>query len=218
MPITIDQLVDHYPRVYHVAEKGALDSIEAIGLLSTTAILDRLSIEGASRAEIELQPRRTTIELHDPEIGIFIVRDQKPLSASKLEKCLGDGISVEEWCSLLNRKVYFFLDRAQANKLLEAREYRDRSHFVLEFDTRSLASAYQSTVTLAAMNTGSTSPIGHPRGRDTIVGLDTYPYEDRLGRRLPIAKEFCVDYSVPDAMDHVVTLWEAQAEADWIES
>jgi len=206
MTMTIDQLVEHYPSVYHVAEKGAIDSISAIGLLSTTAILDRLSLDEDSRAEIELQPRRSSIELSDAEIGSFLIRDQKPLSASKLQQCLADGISVEDWCSLLNRKVYFFLETKQANKLLEAKEYKDRSHFVLEFDTRSLASAYESSLTLAPMNTGSTSPIGHPRGHNTIAGLATYPYEDRLSRKLPIAKEFCIDYAVPDAKEHVKTV------------
>ena len=62
------------------------------------------------------------------------------------------------------------------------------------------------------------APIGHPRGAHTIVGLSEYPYADRKQRRLPIAKEFCIDYAVPDAMQYVSTIWNAQAESDWVAS
>ena len=46
-------LVRIYPRLFHMAEDGSLTSIQAHGLLSTTALLDLYEIGGPVRAAIE---------------------------------------------------------------------------------------------------------------------------------------------------------------------
>lgn len=213
--ISIDELVRHYPSLYHTAEVSAFESIERFGLLSTTAILDLVRYGATERKKIEDQPRRQSVALEYDDGGQFVIRDQRPLSASKLAGCLQDGITVEEWCRLLNRKVYFWVDKRRVTTLLSAAPYKDREHLVFEVDTRSLVEAHKSDVTLAAMNTGSTNPIAHKRGKSTICSLDSFPYQDRLKRRLPVAVELCIDYSVPSIFDHVIAVWRASADKDW---
>ena len=80
MPITIDQLVDLYPAVYHMAEREALPQIERHGLLSTTAALDLFDVDENERRRLESEIRPTSNVLEHPDLGRIVLRDQKPLS------------------------------------------------------------------------------------------------------------------------------------------
>ena len=42
-------LLEHYPRLWHMAEDGSFKSIRKNGLLSTTALLDLYGISGEER-------------------------------------------------------------------------------------------------------------------------------------------------------------------------
>ncbi len=195
-----------------MAERDALPQIESLGLLSTTAALDMFEVDKGERRRLEAEIRPTSNVIEHPDLGQIMLRDQKPLSATKLAACLQDGLSVEEWLSLINRKVFFWVAREKAEGLLSAREYKDREHIVFEVDTRSLITAHEDVVTLAPMNTGTTNPIAHPRGRATIAPLSEYPFEDRRRRRLQIGVELCIDYSVPDLLDHVKEIYVGSAD------
>jgi hypothetical protein len=198
MPITLDQLTGHYPFVYHMAERDALPQLRRHGLLSTTAALDLFEVPNAERVMLEARIRKDTRILDHPVHGRITLRDQKPLSESKLAGCLQDGLSTEDWLRLLNRKTFFWLGRDKVETLLGGRAYRDREHIVLEFRTETLVNAHRDHVTLAAMNTGSTSPFAHERGLSTMLPLGEFPYEDRRKRGLRPAAELSIDYSVPD--------------------
>lgn len=195
-----------------MAERDALPQIESLGLLSTTAALDLFGVSQRERRRLEAEVRPTSNVIEHPDFGQIVLRDQKPLSATKLAGCLQDGLSVEEWLLLINRKVFFWVDREKAEDLLGAREYNDREHIVFEVNTRSLVMAHEEIVTLAPMNTGTTNPFAHPRGRATIAPLSEYPFEDRRQRRLKIGVELCVDYSVPDLCDHVQEIYVGSAD------
>jgi hypothetical protein len=212
MPITLDQLAGHYPFVYHMAERDALPQVIRHGLLSTTAILDLCGINGEERHALEACIRKAMCPLEHPDHGRFALRDQKPLSESKLAGCLRDDLTPQDWLRLINRKVFFWAGRDKVQQLLGARAYRDRDHVVLEIDTRKLVTAHHHRVTLAAMNTGSTSPMAHKRGLETMLPLTRYPYDDRRRKGLRPLVELCVDYSVPDLLAHVDTLYLGSSE------
>lgn len=207
MAITLEQLAGHYPFVYHMAECDALDQIRRHGLLSVSAILDLFGIQGSQREALETRIRKDSHVLESAEHGRFTLRDQKPLSEAKLAGSLQDGLTPVEWLRLLNRKTFFWLGRDKVEHLIGARAYRDREHIVLEIDTRTLVNAHAKRVTLAAMNTGSTSPVAHPRGTSTMLPLAEFPYEDRLRRHLRPAVELCIDYSVPDIADLISNIY-----------
>src|SRR5437867_11619031 len=110
--MTIDQLVQHYPRVYHMANAGTWESIRGRGLLSTTALLDWFGVNGARRYQIESCHRPTSLEISHPQYGTVVIRDQAPMREGALRNCL-DAMSPREWYGLLNRKTFFWMTEAR---------------------------------------------------------------------------------------------------------
>jgi len=121
--------------------------------------------------------------------GRVVIRDQKPLSETKLAKCLRDGLTVQEWLRLLNGKVFFWVDERRLEGLRQARAYRSKRQLVLTVDTSALLERHAERITLSNMNTGTTSPFAHPRGVSTFSSLD--------GSRRRVV-ELAVERGVPD--------------------
>ena len=138
-----------------MAEDGSWEGIQRLGLLSTSALLDRFEVGGALRFRVE-SARRPEVEAVDhPGHGCALIRDNKPMRESVLERCL-TGMSAHEWYETLNREVFFWVDRKRLLKLLGARAYRDRPHLVLELDTAMLLRRHAGDVTRSAINSGAT--------------------------------------------------------------
>lgn len=195
-------LIAEHPRLYHLAEVGALTGIRRYGLLSVSAILDRCRISGRRRDEIEAARRPESVLLTDTDGTEFVLRDQKPLDPAKLAGCL-DGIGIVDWFRLLNQHVYLWPTRQRCEELLSARAYRDRSHLVLEIDTARLMAAHEERVRLTPINTGAVLYNPARRGADTFKTVSDYPYEERRrarGRRHAIA-EVAVRDAVPDVIE-----------------
>lgn len=188
------QLASRYPVLYHMAEDGNWESIQRLGLLSTSALLDRFEVEDGRRRRIE-SARRPEIEAIDhPEHGRALIRDNKPMQQKTLERCL-TGMTPREWYETLNRRVFFWVDRKRLLKLLGARAYRDRPHLVLELNTEGLLRRHAENVTLSAINSGATFAMNPaPRGPDTFRRIEDYP----LGKAVV---ELAVDYAVLGAVD-----------------
>jgi hypothetical protein len=199
--VTPSQLWERYPHLYHMAASGSWPSIEKHGLLSTSSLLDLFEVVGQDREKIEARRRPESVALDHPEHERVVIRDQKPISDRKLERCLTDGTSPEEWYRLLNSKIFFWLDRERVEGLRTARAYRDHPQTVITFHTRPIVEAYQERIQLSHMNTGTTSPMAHPRGRETFVSIDAYPFKQR--RRVV---EFTVERGISDASSFVVNV------------
>jgi hypothetical protein len=153
--VDTSRLVSSYPVLYHMAEEGSWESIRELGLLSTSALLDRFEVEDERRRRIE-SARRPEIEVMEhPDHGRAVIRDNKPMQAKTLERCL-TGMTPREWYEALNRRVFFWVDRNRLLKLLGARAYRDRPHLVLELDTAELLRRHAEDITLSAINSGAT--------------------------------------------------------------
>lgn len=193
--MTTDEFVA-YPQLYHLAEAGSWRSIQRHGLLSVSAILDLFEVDGERRDELESQVRPKPVPLRHPSHGVVVLRDQKPLSWAKLSACLID-MTAAEWSRLLNRHVFFWLERRHLEGLLNAKEYRVHSHDVITFDTRSVLRSHEAY--LSPINSGSTLFNPAKRGRTTVRPLAIY---DVLEKRRPI--EFLIEGGVPDARKHVV--------------
>src|SRR5574341_416177 len=115
--MTVEDLLSHYPRLYHMANEGTWESIRRWGLLSTTALLDLFSVDGQERYLIESCHRPHSVEISHPQYGKVTIRDQAPIRESALDKCL-DGITRREWYELLNRKAFFWATEARVETLL----------------------------------------------------------------------------------------------------
>ncbi|MCA6108973.1 DUF7002 family protein [Bradyrhizobium cenepequi] len=219
----LEELIDDCPTLYHMAERGSWLSIEKYGLLSTTALLDQYEISGEARDVIEAERRSNSVALQKEGIGRAIVRDQFPMDGKGLVRCLQDGLQPQDWYRLLNSKVFFWLTRSRLLRLLNAGNYRNEEHDVLQLDAAPLIGTYKEKIWFCPINSGCTKPFPHPRGKTTFSRIPDYPYAMWKERRRPRGErvvELAVDYSVPDVKsfvkrvvrmkgnDELQTLWE----------
>jgi len=202
--VTIEQLVAKYPLLYHMAAADSWSGIKRHGLLSTSRLLDLFEIPTAEREKIEKTKRWKAVPIEHKTFGRAIIRDQKPLSESKLKKCL-KGCDLQAWFELLNNRVFFWLDIERLKTLMSAREYRGKTHTVLTVGTESLLRNRESKVTLCPLNSGSTSPFAHHRGPDSFMRMNEYPFAERLNRgNYGCIAELAVEDGVLDIAKHTI--------------
>lgn len=195
-----DELVTRYPEVYHLAEPDAWVGVQRHGLLSTSSLLDLFEVPVESREPIEAARRPEVLRIEHSEHGVATIRDNKPLSESKLAAALDDGLSVEDYLRHLNQHVYFWPTEARLASLLQARSYRDREHLVITVDSAELVRRYEDHIRLSPINSGATVFNAAPRGLGTLKAIRDYDYEERRRTRGPAKAiaELAVRDGVPD--------------------
>lgn len=204
MGIEPEQFVERFPQLWHMAEAGSWDSIVKHGLLSTTALLDLYEVHGPEREIIETERRADSVTIHHPEHGIAVIRDQKPLNLTVLERTI-EGATVAEFCRILNSRVFFWVNKARLEKLRNAPPYKNRPHLMLTLDTAQVVDAHTDDIRLSHLNSGAVYPAAnYPRGPATFQPFATYPWDERRRKnsREPVV-EMAVMYSVPDAANMV---------------
>jgi hypothetical protein len=155
----LNKLIELYPRVYHMAERGAWDSIRTHGLMSATAVLDHLAIEGGDRARFESEHRNQKMDVRAGNPSNIVLRDQKPMPEGRLIQVLTDGTTPRQWYELINHKVFFWAEEQRLHRLLGARDYRKLEHDVLTLDSATFIPAYAEAIWLCHMNSGNTWPM-----------------------------------------------------------
>lgn len=148
--------------IYHLAEAANWPSIQVHGLLSTSALLDLAALPQNERDRYEQHHRPHYMEL----TGSIHIRDQKPMPAQALERCLV-GMTPSEWYRLLNRKVFFWLDVDRLNR--QRRVCGPRPQVVLVVDTERLLSRHSDRVALSPINSGNARRKPSIRGKSTFV-------------------------------------------------
>lgn len=146
--------------LYHISEKGSWPNIQKLGLLSTSALLDLCGVTGAERFYIESQLRTRKVLIKHPTYGDIYIRDQDPMrdrpsEGIKLTDLLEPGTTAQEWFEFLNGKVFFWVSEYEFKKMLCARLYRNKPHWVLKIDTRSLLTNYAGKASISSQNSGS---------------------------------------------------------------
>jgi hypothetical protein len=219
MGVEIDELVDTYPRLYHLTHLDNWPLIRQLGLLSTSALLDLFEIDGDERRAVESCNRRDLVPIRSAAHGLAILRDQKPMDDRGLARALTDGITPTEWYRLVNRHVFFWVDRRRVDRLLGARAYRNGRHALLVVRTRDLLDRHSDQVVLSPLNTGATKPMPHPRGRDCFVRPAAYPFAQLVQRRSrrDAVVELAIPTAVPDllyALERVLEVGRGNPEVD----
>ncbi|SDT16679.1 hypothetical protein SAMN04489834_2983 [Microterricola viridarii] len=127
------EFVRLYPELFHMAADGAWPSIQAHGLLSASALVERWGVTSdAARRSLLSERRAESQPIEHPELGTVVLRDQKPIHEPSLADSL-DGLSVSEWYETLNGRVFFFPQRRRislvppAPPLCSQRRARSRS-------------------------------------------------------------------------------------------
>jgi hypothetical protein len=137
-----------------------------------------------------------------------VIRDQKPMTDSALEKCLSANLTPEAWYRILNKKTFFWLSRDRLRRLLQAKAYRNNRHTVLTIDTASLVKAHKKNITLSPINSGSTIMRPQPRGEATFLPIDDYPFEEWKKKRnaREAVVELAVTHAVSDIAEHTLAV------------
>jgi hypothetical protein len=199
----LNKLIELYPRVYHMAECGAWDSIRTRGLMSATAVLDHLGVGDGERGRFESEHRSEKMDVRAGHPSNIVLRDQKPMPEGRLVRALTDGTTPQQWYELINHKVFFWAEEARLHRLLGARAYRRLEHDVLTLDSATFIPAYAESIWLCHMNSGTTWPKPHLRGRDVFCRVPYYPVT-RTGKPVKKVVELVVDYAVPDIANFVL--------------
>lgn len=203
-----EHLLKNYPRLYHMAEDASWESVVEHGLLSTTELLDLYEFEGEERRKLESERRPESVKISKDGLPAAVVRDQKPMTRSALEKCLTDGTTPEEWFETLNARVFFWLSKDRLQGLLGARAYRDKPQTVITLNTASLVGAHCDIITLSPINSGATIYNPVPRGRSTFMSIADFPFDDRRKVKKKALKDAVVELTVmggvPDIEKHAL--------------
>jgi len=172
----------HLParQVYHLADAANWASIERLGLLSASRLMELAGLTEAQRKRIECAQRRASVTLPTGAV----LRDQVPMPPAALVRCL-IGMTPAEWYALVNSKVFFWFDPDRLDRQRRAGAASPRA-VVMTVDAQRLLAAHGARAALSAINTGA---------------LGTRP----RARSHPPA-ELTVEDSVPDAMDFVLSL------------
>ena len=207
--MSIENFFHLHPRLYHMAWEYSWPSILQHGLLSTQALLDLYEYTGESRGIILAQRRPENVRINHPSLGTAVIRDQKPISDTKLARCLSDGMTVSDWYAFLNQRVFFWTTQSRLFRLMSAAAYRNQKHCILEIDSHALYSDYASKITLSPINSGSTFIDGPKRGLSTFSKIEVFPYDEyrKKGRKPDDAYvELTVDYAVYDIMKYICSV------------
>jgi hypothetical protein len=172
--------------------------------------MDLLHIDDERRQQLVRCHRPESVTLNHGQYGSVVIRDQKPMSDSGLEKALQDGITPTQWYERLNQRVFFWPTVKRLHKMLGARAYKNDSHLVIVVDTASLLSDIFDRVLLSRMNSGCTVPVPHKRGEDTFLSPDKFPFEERKKSRGEGFAELLVEYGVPHFREHVIEAYVAK--------
>ena len=199
----LEKLIELYPRIYHMAERGAWDSIRTRGLMSTTAVLDHLAVADGERARYESEHRGQKMDVKSGDPSSIVLRDQKPMPEGRLITALTGGTTPRQWYELINGKVFFWAEEQRLHGLLGARDYRKLEHDVLTLDSSTFIPAYAESIWLCHMNSGNTWPMPHRRGTEIFCKIVDYPVT-RTGNPKKKVVELVVDYAVPNIADYVL--------------
>lgn len=205
----LDSFLKQHPYLFHMAWKGAFDSIMLHGLLSTQALLDLYEVDSQTRECLLSKRRPNSVIITHEEHGKAVIRDQKPLSDVKLNKCLTGGLSTDDWYRILNERVFFWTTKERLFKLMNAAPYRDDSHCVLVLDTQKLYSSYGPNITFSPINSGATMFPHTRRGNETFSRFEDFPYESYRSKRprYDIFVELTVAYKVQNIANYLVSAY-----------
>jgi hypothetical protein len=188
-----------------MAHRDSWPSIQKYGLLSTSALLDLFEKGGREREKIETQHRPESVTITHSVRGAAVIRDQKPMSDESLRRCL-ESLEPDEWYRILNSKVFFWVTEERLTRLLSARAYCGDEHCVLTLNTRSVLEDHVGQINLSPINSGCTRPFPHPRGVDTFLAPNDYPFAEWVRKRSgkdPVV-EVAVEQGVRDIAKHVL--------------
>jgi len=124
-----------FPRLFHVADAAVEPLIRRHGLLSAEALCALFEVPEPRRSRLLGENRSRYETLEHPAHGRAVLRRQLMTDAA-LAPRLGPGLTCACWRRFINARVFFWVSRASATRLLAAEP--DRSQIVLAVRTEAL--------------------------------------------------------------------------------
>ena len=209
------ELIEKYPRLFHMATAGSWGSIRVHGLWTTEQIAHTSGLAPADIRAIAERHRPRSVALDHPVLGPVIVRDQAALRPVFAPARIVD-MTMDEWIQILNQRVFFWLHPIRLQGLLGATRYKKLDQDVVVVDTASLVAAHADRIELSPINSGATIQQNAPlRGAGTFQSIQDFPFtERRRGRTLETTiAELSVLDGVPDLERHVVAVQRWRGDA-----
>ena len=209
-----EQLVQTYPRLWHMAHDGAWPAIRDHGLMSAQALVEAYGLNAADRDRVLGTRRPVNEALAAPDLPGAVVRDQKPMTDKALLKCLQGGMTPEDWYRLLNGRTFFWLAAERVRGLTKAVAYRKEPQTVITLRTAPLVAAHENDIWLSLLNSGATLYVPQKRGPDTFKRIPDFPFDEReKEKRKPPQNvvELLVDHSVPNIADYALAVHRMKA-------
>ena len=119
--------------------------------------------------------------------------------------CLDDELVPADWYAMLNRRVFFWVDKDRRDRFRQARAHQGRDRLVLELDTLSVARQYGEQMELSPINSGSGGRPPARRGLSTFTPLLDYDYATwrRLRRDVNSSPDHIVEVTVVEGIENI---------------
>ncbi|WP_114376919.1 DUF7002 family protein [Elioraea thermophila] len=182
-----------FPILFHAAPAAALPSIRRHGLLSAEALCRLFDLPEAERNLLLRRNRRTWVELRHAEFGRAWLRRQL-MPDRALAARLVPGLTPEAWRGFINRHVFLWRARRDADRLAAADP--DMPQVVLRLATAVLIGE---GLSLAAAPVNGGAIDRRPAGRGPHRGPDLYVPIALLPPRAPM-REVVVPDTIPPAI------------------
>lgn len=195
--MTREDLWVRYPQLFHVAFAAGWEGILRNGLWSAEELTRLLGWPQQQREKWLARRRQEVGGFEDEQLGRVTFRDHKAIPKAGLGYALV-GVSESEWYRELNRRVYFYVDRADADGLVAA---YSEEQVILTVDTERLVRACEDRVAVATINTGYALRRPARRGLDTFTAIRDFP-ADRAAR----IAEFTVERGIEKMAEFTTTV------------
>ncbi|MHB8141065.1 MAG: DUF7002 family protein [Vulcanimicrobiaceae bacterium] len=203
--MNVDTLIEQYPVLWHMADVRNVEGILQHGLLSTSQLLRLYEVKGREREEIEAQHRRDTIPISSASLPTCYIRDQRPMSASRIAASLTDA-SPEEFFRFLNGHVFFWPSESRLSRMNNAPPYRDAPQLVFALNSGPFIRAHEARIRLSPINSGCTTPYAHARSIRMFERIDEFDWNARKMRKSDRVAEIAVLNAVPNVWEYVLRL------------
>jgi hypothetical protein len=202
--LTLTDIAARYPMLWHMSDPRNIPSILSRGLLSTRRLLEDAGLRSAEIDRLERLHRSENVLLTDRRFGTVVLRDQKPLSLTRLADILDEG-TVQDFLASVNRRAFFWPTEKRLASLSSARAYRGRIQVVLVAKTLPVLERHAQHVRLSRVNSGATMRSAPARSAKMFQRLTEYNWSPGMRQ----IAEVTIEDDVSDIWEHVVRceLW-----------
>jgi hypothetical protein len=166
--------------LYHLTDRRNLQYIIDAGgvLYSTTELVKKSNLLSRQQKKFVRQRRATHKEIQVDGSTVHI-RDQRPISLDNLQKCIPVDWTVGDFIYSLNERVFFWPTINRLSRHFE--RYSQENPIIIKVETLEMLRINEYSE-FCRLNSGATRSSSYhaggppPRGRDTFVDANSYPY------------------------------------------